>query len=119
MLEERIAGHRHVHDVAGIGEQAEQMRVALAGAGREHDLLGRDARTATRVVRGDRRARSEVAARVGLVARDRGIARELGERGASAAPGASPQRVGFDSERSSNGRALRAAPRCAPRTRSA
>ncbi len=63
VLEERIAGRRHVHDVAGIAEQAEQVRVAFAGSRREHDVLGRDARAAARVVRGDRGARREVAAR--------------------------------------------------------
>ena len=80
VLEEPVARRRQVYEVAGIGEQPEEVRVALAGAGGEHDVLGSEERALAPVVGGDRLARGGRAARLGLVARRRRVARSLGER---------------------------------------
>ena len=61
MIEQRIARPRHQHLVAGVRQQLEQQRVAVAGAGGQHDALGRARSNALpRVVGRDRATRASI-----------------------------------------------------------
>ena len=118
VLEQPIARARQVHAVARVGEQSEQVRVALAGAGREDHVLGdRARRPASRDRPRSRLARAALAARVGLVAAGEASRASVCERARQRlARPAEPdlRRVRLGRGRGSAGRAS-----CAPLTRAA
>ena len=53
VIEERIARTRHQHFVTGIGQQFEQQRIRVAGAGRQRDPIRGDGRAPPLVVARD------------------------------------------------------------------
>ena len=94
MFEQRIARPRHQHFVAGIAERLEQHGIGLAGAGGEHDALGRSHDGTTGKLGRNRATRRGQTERLGAIFQSAGV-RQRGQeiiRVVEARPGRIRQR---------------------------